>query len=277
MLCSPVGFKGNLSLLEICLCWPGDLSKCRPKRWCACRFRYTCYLGAYGIELRFAAESQKPWHVKVPRDDGFLGLCQMDLATVRMTCFPLLGLYSRSQVAYSTGSAVGGGKARSPAKFGQVLSKKHLGPGPCKRYLPPHCPFFLLRVALKSRVSFCGFFDVCRTYEAEVLNCRNLNRSRKWWCFYCAAASCASRPDFSRSSWLWLSKPTVPFWGRCTTLFRTYLSGRDFDPWPVCRKGSQRSGRFSFWSRFQPGVVGMTHWFHFCASRELEKMGMDQN
>ena len=28
--------------------------------------------------------------------------------------------------------------------------------------------------------------------------------------------------------WQWLSKPTVPFWGRCTIYFRTYFSG-DWD------------------------------------------------
>ena len=42
------------------------------------------------------------------------------------------------------------------------------------------------------------------------------------------------------------SKPMVPFWGRCTTHFRTYFSGDwdvhwgylDFDPWPNKEKGA---------------------------------------
>ena len=39
--------------------------------------------------------------------------------------------------------------------------------------------------------------------------------------------------------WLWLSKPMVPFWDRCTTHFILFQWGlgcslgvRDFDPWP---------------------------------------------
>ena len=39
--------------------------------------------------------------------------------------------------------------------------------------------------------------------------------------------------------WLWLSKPMVPFWGRCTTHFSLFSWGlgcslgvRGFDPWP---------------------------------------------
>ena len=44
-----------------------------------------------------------------------------------------------------------------------------------------------------------------------------------------------------KHSWLG-SKPMVPFWGRCTTHFRTYFSGDwdvhwgynlDVDPWPA--------------------------------------------
>ena len=40
--------------------------------------------------------------------------------------------------------------------------------------------------------------------------------------------------------WLWVKTNETPFWGRCTTLFRTYFSGDwdvhrgydlDFDPW----------------------------------------------
>ena len=85
-------------------------------------------------------------------------------------------------------------------------------------------------------VSFCGLFGWNRPLAKR--GCRSLGISETY-------------PGGALGGWRVLlgevingcgSKPTVPFWGRCTTHFRTYVSGDwdvhwgydlGFDPWPI--------------------------------------------